>query len=56
MEFNLFMQVNFVNELETSFQDFVHEWFVLARGWGKLRSIADAVQAQNTPCKEKIEQ
>ena len=27
MEFSLFMQVNFVKELETSFWDFVHKWF-----------------------------
>ena len=27
MEFNLFMQVNFVKELETSFWDFVHKLF-----------------------------
>ena len=27
MEFNLFMQVNFMKELETSFWDFVHNLF-----------------------------
>ena len=27
IEFNLFMQVNFMNELETSFWDFVHKFF-----------------------------
>ena len=26
IEFNLFMQVNFMKELETSFWDFVHKW------------------------------